>query len=43
LSPVTGEYGLHFDLGAPERLRGQSARLVVTLLDGRSHSLEVQL
>lgn len=43
VSPVPGEHGLSFDLGAPERLRGQVARLVVRLLDGRSHSLEVQL
>ena len=43
LAPVSGEYGLHFDLGAPGPLAGQSARIVVKLADGQSHSLEVVL
>jgi hypothetical protein len=43
LAPVTSEQGLEFDLGSPERLRGQVARLIVKMVDGQSHALEVQL
>jgi len=43
LEPVAGEQGLKFELGSPEPLSGQSARLVVKTLDGRSHWVEVRL
>ncbi len=38
-----GDMGLHFDLGAPERLAGLVARVVVKLTDGRTHASEVRL
>jgi hypothetical protein len=38
-----GAYGLHFDVGPAERLRGAVARVVVTLSDGRSVTSEVPL
>jgi hypothetical protein len=34
-----GEHGLHFDLGAPERLVKVAARVVVKLSDGQSHEV----
>lgn len=43
LEPFAGEQGLQFELGSPEPLLGQSARLVVKMLDGKSHSVEVRL
>lgn len=43
IAPVPGEDGLHFELGAPELLRGRSARLVVKLTDGQSRSLDIRL
>lgn len=38
-----GDMGLHFDLGAPERLAGVLARVMVKLVDGQTHSFEVRL
>lgn len=38
-----GDMGLHFDLGAPERLVGAVARVVVKLTDGQTHAFEVRL
>lgn len=38
-----GDMGLHFDLGAPERLAGALARVVVKLTDGQTHAFEVRL
>ena len=38
-----GDMGLHFDLGAPERLVGVLARIVVKLVDGQTHAFEVRL
>jgi hypothetical protein len=38
-----GDMGLHFDLGAPERLAGSLARVVVKLTDGQTHAFEVRL
>ena len=38
-----GDMGLHFDLGAPERLVGVLARVVVKLVDGQTHAFEVRL
>jgi hypothetical protein len=38
-----GEMGLHFDLGAPERLAGVLARVMVKLVDGQTHAFEVRL
>lgn len=39
----TGEHGLHFDCGTPERVRGVVARVVVQLADGRQLSSDVTL
>ncbi len=38
-----GDMGLHFDLGAPERLVGVLARIVVKLVDGQTHAFEARL
>lgn len=38
-----GDMGVHFDLGAPERLAGTRARVVVKLTDGQTHAIEVPL
>ncbi|MFZ5444316.1 MAG: hypothetical protein ACOZQL_30240 [Myxococcota bacterium] len=38
-----GDMGLHFDLGAPERLAGALARVIVKLTDGQTHAFEVRL
>ena len=38
-----GDMGLHFELGAPERLAGVLARIVVKLVDGQTHAFEVRL
>jgi hypothetical protein len=38
-----GDMGLHFELGAPERLVGVLARIVVKLVDGQTHAFEVRL
>jgi hypothetical protein len=38
-----GEFGLHFDCGAPERAAGTSARVVVKLVSGQTHAVEVRL
>ena len=38
-----GDMGLHFELGAPERLAGVLARVVVKLVDGQTHAFEVRL
>jgi hypothetical protein len=38
-----GDMGLHFDLGAPERVAGVLARIVVKLVDGQTHAFEVRL
>ncbi len=38
-----GDMGLHFDLGAAERLVGCTARVVVKLTDGQTHAFEVRL
>lgn len=38
-----GDMGVHFDLGAPERLVGVVARVVVKLTDGQTHAFEVRL
>jgi hypothetical protein len=40
--PHDGEYGLHFELGTPEQLLSQSARVVVRLVDGQTHAIEVR-
>lgn len=38
-----GDHGLHFDVGAPERVRGVVAKVVVRLSDGRELTNEVKL
>lgn len=38
-----GDHGLHFDVGAPERVRGVVAKVVVRLTDGRELTNEVKL
>jgi hypothetical protein len=38
-----GDMGLHFELGAPDRLAGVHARVVVKLVDGQTHAFEVRL
>ncbi len=38
-----GDMGLHFDLGAPERLAGIIARIVVKMVDGQTHAFEARL
>ncbi len=38
-----GDMGIHFDLGAPERLVGVLARIVVKLVDGQTHAFEARL
>ncbi|MBL8941349.1 MAG: hypothetical protein JNM69_42780 [Archangium sp.] len=38
-----GDHGLHFDVGAAERVRGVVAKVVVTLTDGRNVTSEVKL
>lgn len=38
-----GDMGLHFELGAPERLVGVLAKIVVKLVDGQTHAFEVRL
>ncbi|MBL8922891.1 MAG: hypothetical protein JNJ54_28845 [Myxococcaceae bacterium] len=38
-----GDHGLHFDVGAPERVRGLVAKVVVRLTDGRELTNEVKL
>jgi hypothetical protein len=38
-----GEHGLHFDVGAPERVEGLVAKVVVQLVDGRNVTSEVKL
>lgn len=38
-----GDMGLHFDLGAPERLSGVIARIVVKMVDGQTHAFEARL
>ncbi len=43
LPSAPGEHGVHFDLGRPERVSGQVARVVVKLTDGQSVSSEVRL
>jgi hypothetical protein len=43
LSPRQGEHGLEFDLGAPARVAGTVARVVVKLADGQSKTVEVRL
>lgn len=42
IAPNDGEHGLHFELGAPERLVGAGARVVVKLRDGQTHAIEVK-
>lgn len=39
----SGELGHEFDLGTPEETAGRTARVVVKLTDGQSHSCEVKL
>ena len=38
-----GDMGLHFELGAAERLVGAAARVVVKLVDGQTHTFEIRL
>ncbi|MCC6332913.1 MAG: hypothetical protein IT380_02870 [Myxococcales bacterium] len=39
----SGELGHEFDLGAPEDVAGRTARVVVRLVDGQTHAIEVKL
>lgn len=38
-----GDMGLHFDLGSPERVAGTRARVVVKLVDGQTHAVDVSV
>jgi hypothetical protein len=39
----SGDMGVHFELGEPERVAGTTARVVVKLNDGTTHAFEVRL